>query len=455
MKSVARLAWFSPMPPARTGVAVYSAEVVAALAAEHQIDVFVDDTAAVPGRRSPISPGTCSAHDFVWRNALEPYELTVFQLGNSSAHEYIWPYLFRFPGLVVLHDAHLHHARAAALLKAKRMADYRAEFAANEPDVSEDLAEVAVAGFATHLYYSWPMTRVVAMASKVTAVHSAVIGASLGAAVRGARIEHVRLGHGRRVGEEEAAAASERVRARHGIPRESVVFGVHGGLTPEKRIPQILSAFAALLPYVPSARLLLAGAPAPYSDLQADIRAHGIENSTVLTGYVDRDDEFTEYVAACDVSIALRWPSAREVQGPWVRALAAGRPTITTDLEHMADVPSLDPRTWATPQASTTAPPVTVSIDILDEDHSLRLALRRLAADADLRRRLGRAAAAYWEQHHSIEGTVDDYRRTIARALAAPAPAVDLPAHLRADGSARLVRLLEPFELTAHLWGKI
>ena len=96
-----------------------------------------------------------------------------------------------------------------------------------------------------------------------------------------------------------------------------------------------------------------------------------------------------------------------------------------------------------------------MSIDILDEDHSLRLALRRLAADADLRRRLGRAAAVYWERHHSIEGTVDDYRRTITRALLAPAPAVDLPAHLRADGTARLVSLLEPFGPTTDLWSKI
>jgi hypothetical protein len=174
-----------------------------------------------------------------------------------------------------------------------------------------------------------------------------------------------------------------------------------------------------------------------------------------VTGYIEGDDEFTEYVAACDVAITLRWPSAREVSGPWLRALAAGRPTIMTDLEHMADVPALDPRTWTPPQSAATAPPVAVSIDILDEDHSLRLAMRRLAGDADLRRRLGRAASAYWERNHSVDRMVDDYRRVIPLALATPAPAVDLPAHLRADGTARLAQLLAPFGIPADLWGKL
>ena len=46
----------------------------------------------------------------------------------------MWPYLFRYPGLVVLHDAHLHHARAWSLLRRKRHEAYRAEFEFNHPE---------------------------------------------------------------------------------------------------------------------------------------------------------------------------------------------------------------------------------------------------------------------------------------------------------------------------------
>lgn len=435
------------MPPARTGVATCSAELVSALRADDEIDLFLDKSQG----------GAFSAHDFLWKHRLRPYDLTVYQLGNSSWHDFQWPYLFRFPGLVVLHDAHLHHARAAALLAGKRAGDYRREFSAAHPEVSIDLAELAVAGFDTHLYYSWPMTRLVVQSARLTAVHTPLIADSLREESPGAAIDAVRLGHGRRIGDEEASRASVRIRERHGIPARSVVFGVFGGLTPEKRVPQVLEAFAALLPYHPDARLLLAGAPARHYDVTADIARLGIGAQTTVAGYIDDDETFDEYVAACDVSINLRWPTAREVSGPWLRALAAARPTITTDLAHTADVPALDPRTWALHQAvaGRSPDPVTVAIDILDEDHSLRLAMRRLAGDAELRAKLGRAGAAYWEAYHSPERMVEDYRRVIARALEQPIPSPELPAHLRADGSARLAELLEPFGLPADVWGRI
>ena len=146
-----RLAWFSPMPPVPSGIAACSADLIAELGKRHTIDVYVHATAAAG---APVSGGRAtllSAHEFVWRQRRQPYDLAVYQLGNSSHHDYIWPYLFRYPGLTVLHDAHLHHARAAALLRTKRPDDFRAEFAANHPEVSADLAELAIAGFDNHL----------------------------------------------------------------------------------------------------------------------------------------------------------------------------------------------------------------------------------------------------------------------------------------------------------------
>ena len=128
-----------------------------------------------PGSLGGLVPRTSSS------GAIAPslYDLTVYQLGNSSHHDYAWPYVFRWPGLVVLHDAHLHHARAAALLRVARADDYRAEFAANHPDGDPAVAEMAIQGFDSHLYYDWPMTRLVIEASRVTAVHSRATAAAL------------------------------------------------------------------------------------------------------------------------------------------------------------------------------------------------------------------------------------------------------------------------------------
>jgi len=447
------------MAPARTGVAAYSNEAVAGLRTFHELDVFADEPSAKAARTDGFAGRIRSAHDFLWEHRLRPYDLTVFQLGNSSAHDFLWPYLFRFPGLAVLHDVHLQHARAAALLRARRADEYRDEFRSNHPGVSPDMAELALKGFDTHLYYDWPMTRLVVEASRVTAVHSRLSAEALRDSSPAAPIEVIRPGHGEPLSPERGEAGRVRIRRQHGIPDEAILFGVFGGLTPEKRVPQVLRAFAALLRYTPGARLLLAGAPASHYDIAGEVQALGIHDALTITGYLERDEEFTDVIAACDVSINMRWPTAREVSGPWLRALAAGKPTITTDLSHMADVPALDPRTWLVSHASTSADavpePVTIAIDITDEDHSLRLAMRRLAADAELRGRLGRAAAAFWNERHSIEAMIADYNRVIARALTTPIPAASLPGHLRDDGSSKVRSLLEPFGIGPDLWGRI
>jgi glycosyltransferase involved in cell wall biosynthesis len=466
-----RLAWFSPMPPVPTGVAACSAELVAALRQQHVIDVYGDE--------GPVAraSGAESAHNFVPRHRSHPYDLTVYQVGNSSHHDYLWPYLFRYPGLTVLHDAHLHHARAAALLRTRRASDYRAEFAANHPDADPDLAELAVAGFDNHLYYSWPMTRLVTVASRLTAVHTPTIARALKAELPDAAVSSIRLAHGTFVSDAQARMARERVRGKYGIQSDAILFGVFGGLTPEKRIPQILGALEATLHYAPTAHLLLAGAPARHYDVLADVRGRGLESHATATGYIESGDELTEHVAACDVSLNLRWPTAREMSGPWLRALAAGRPTIITDLEHLADVPSLDPRTWTVragsgmrdagtgeiaekrrisgsdpgsriPHPGAIAP-ICVAIDILDEDHSLRLAMRRLATDPALRASLGAAGQRYWRQEHSLPAMLDDYERLLAAAAARPTPVVTLPEHMVTNGEGVLKQVLHEFSVAA------
>ncbi len=483
------LAWFSPMPPVPSGIADCSADLIAELGKRHTIDVYVHETSSSPAMIVTRGADVYSAHDFVWRHRLQPYDLPVYQLGNSSHHDYIWPYLFRYPGLTVLHDAHLHHARAAALLRTNRPSDFRAEFAANHPDVSADVAELAIAGFDNQLYYQWPMTRLVVEASRLTAGHSAPLMRQLQEELPRARITSIRLSHGTFVGDEQVRLLRSRVRSQYGMASDAVVFGVFGGLTPDKRLPQILDALNAIVPYVPAAHLLLAGAAPRHYDLAADVNRRGLDGRVTITGYLPDDADLTACIAACDVSLNLRWPTAREMSGPWLRALAAGRPTLIVDLAHMVDVPALDPRTWRMHPGSGFVPgsgirdpgsggrekrggsdapsdprsdpesripdpgsaadpdPVTVAIAILDEDHSLRLAMRRLATDPELRASLGDAGRRYWEREHSMPRMVEDYERVLAKAAATPAPHVELPSHLGTGGERVLDEVLDEFSL--------
>ncbi len=97
--------------------------------------------------------------------------------------------------------------------------------------------------------------------------------------------------------------------------------------------------------------------------------------------------------------------------------------------------------------------PVGVSIDILDEDHSLKLAMRRLATDPQLRGMLGQNARALWKARFMLERMASGYRDAIGLAVASPMPAssrrAQLPHHLLADGTEHTERLLRKAGLPA------
>jgi glycosyltransferase involved in cell wall biosynthesis len=455
-----RLAWFSPWPPDRSGIAGRSAELVPLLAARgHGVDVFVDE------RRVPVarandeapSPGQVrvqSAHDFVWRAGRAQYDLIVYQLGNSRLHGFIWPYLFRWPGLAVLHDARLHHARGRALLRSRRTADYRAEFTWSHPEVPADAAELAISGFGGVYYYQWPMTRAVVESSRLTAAHSRGGVAELALDWPDRPVEYIALGEGR------ASPATDPVRnarrASLAVSDTTVLFGMFGSLTAEKRVLQVMRAFAATRARTPDVHLLLAGGQDGSVEVARLSHDLGIEEVTTVVD-APNDREFDEWIAAVDISLHLRWPTALETSGPWLRALAAARPTVIVDLAHLSHVPALDARTWQLQGPVTgrrqAGPPVAVAIDILDEDHSLRLAMARLAADADLRRSLGTAARAYWEREHTVERMVEDYERVMRRAVTLTAPAGPRPSHLRPDPLARTRKLALSIDPGFNLFG--
>jgi len=481
---MSRLAWFAPLPPVRSGIAAYSAEILPLLASEHQVHAFIDPAAsaptAIPG--VPIHP----SHEFLWRHRTHPYDLVVYQLGNAACHDYMWPYLCRFPGLVVLHDAQLHHARSRALFATGHQDHYRREFAFCHGDANPGVAELVISGLAGSLYYLWPLVGVPVACARLVAVHSPWLALRLTEEYPGQRFAVVRMGVGEVQGGLAGLHAGVDVRSRHGIPADSVLFGAYGRVTPEKRISQILKALPTILPSAPNMHVMLVGEPVDWYDVEAEARATGVAEHVTVTGYVP-DEELSAYLAAADVCLCLRWPTSRETSASWLRCLAAGKPTVITDLLQTCSTPALDPRDWTVLNGSvpdedsglapkrdsadewlvppkrdgakaerSDASPICVAIDIVDEQHSLALAMRRLARDEDLRRELGERAREYWRRQHTLQKMAEDYRRAIEWALSRPAPDRSrLPPHVLDEGTGLTARLVGEFGLSLETldWG--
>jgi hypothetical protein len=144
-----------------------------------------------------------------------------------------------------------------------------------------------------------------------------------------------------------------------------------------------------------------------------------------------------------DVIVALSWPPGDELT-PAIAAMAGARAVVVFETEHTAGWPALDPQTWL-PRGWTGGPPIVVSVDPRDEEHSLSLALRRLASDPTLRQSLGDAAFAWWRSHATVDHATTAWRSILAEA-AALSPSrrpAGWPAHLSADGTARARQILD------------
>ena len=105
------IAWFRPSPAHVPSWLDDTAALLAELATTHRVTV-IDEALA---------------HDFPWTHARTPYDLCVYELGDSAAHAYMWPYLLHYPGLLRLRAPSLHASRAIALNRARRRLEYRSE----------------------------------------------------------------------------------------------------------------------------------------------------------------------------------------------------------------------------------------------------------------------------------------------------------------------------------------
>ncbi len=430
-----RIAFFSPLPPAPTGVADYAADVLELLSGGHELELFHAqervDTSRLPARAAVLP-----AADLPARHRERPFDLAVYQMGNGRAHDFVYDWLSRLPGLLVLHDLVLHHARAARFLDSEPVRAWRNDpFSASardrarpELDAWRDELEYSYPGrgerlFAVHLGtvgdllpYAYPLFRIPVEASRAVAVHNRFMAEAVRAEVPGTPVlELPQPARQEPVAPEHVHA----LRARLGFREDEVVVGSFGLVTPEKRTAALAQAVARAAARDPRVRLLLVGSvPAP-ARLQQVLAGAGIAERAVVTGRVPLD-ELATHLEAADIVAHLRYPTARETSAALLRVLAQGRPAVVSDLEHQADLPDA----------------AVLRVDLEDETGGTARAILALAGDPDRRRRLGAVAAEHVRRAHAPSRVRDAWEDALGRARALPEPAPRAwPAHWPRPGS--------------------
>lgn len=393
-----RLAFFGPLNPTRSGISDYNEELLPLLRKRYDIDVY---TGSVTAPRERIYPHGL----FMSRHRQNPYDLTLYQLGNSLVHEIEYGYLFRYPGAVVFHDYCLHHARAKMLLQKGLFTDYVDEASRAHPEEPR-LGKSVFGGMAGDLLlYYYPFVRLVLESSLAAAAHTDSVAAKL----RVTDTPVVKIPMAVQI---EAEAATEPL-----FPGRLVVASF-GLATPEKRITTVLKVLHELRWYYPSILYLIVGDVAPHYDLSGEIDRLGLKDVVEVTGHVNRD-QFHRTMRRADVVVNLRYPSAGEMSATLLRALSLGKPVLMSRLPHLMEIPQ----------------EVGGRIRPDHEQDDLFHHLWQLVESASLRERCGRAARQYMEANHRPEQMVDKYVELIETAMRRKKDfrQPEMPLHLR-DG---------------------
>jgi glycosyltransferase involved in cell wall biosynthesis len=299
--------YYSPLPPARTGVADYAASLLGELRKHGTVD---------------ISPAHC--------------DVALYQLGNNQLHREIYARALESPGVAVLHDAVLQHFFLGSLSRE----DYIAEFVHNYGEWAREEADTLWRERSSSAqdprYFARPMLKRIAERSKAIVVHNAAAAEMVREHAPDALVVTIPHLYAEQQAADESAVLA--FRARLGIPPRAFLFGLFGYLRESKRVIPLLKAFEQLHRARPGVRLLVAGefvsedlarAAAPLLDLAGVGRI----------GYLHERD-FQLAAAAVDCCVNLRYPRAGETSGILVRLMGAGKPVIVTDGAETDDLPA-------------------------------------------------------------------------------------------------------------------
>lgn len=103
-----RLNWFSPLPPAKTGIADYSFGILPELSSRAEVTLWTDRPGWDPQLETYARVRHYQPDRIDWVE-LNRAELSFYNIGNNHLHHAsIWQVSRRSPGVVILHDVRLH-----------------------------------------------------------------------------------------------------------------------------------------------------------------------------------------------------------------------------------------------------------------------------------------------------------------------------------------------------------
>lgn len=307
------LRFHSPLPPAHTGVADYSATLLPELSRLAQ--VVVNPTGPSPG-------------------------LDLYHIGNNGFHYTAYQQALAQPGVIVLHDAVLQHFFLGHLSREAYIDEFIYNYGEWYRPFAAGLWEDRDKASSDARYFEWPMLRRLAETSLGLIVHNAAAEQAVRRHAPKAKIAVIPHLFSPPPAPDPADIAKLRASWINGAASSAggpTIIGIFGYLRETKRIPAIFNAFERARVGGAKLALLVAGEFLS-KGLEQSLQTRLTQPGVIRRGFVE-EDEFWLQAHAVDACVNLRVPSAGESSGIAARLMGIGKAVFLTEGAEVAHFP--------------------------------------------------------------------------------------------------------------------
>jgi glycosyltransferase involved in cell wall biosynthesis/2-polyprenyl-3-methyl-5-hydroxy-6-metoxy-1,4-benzoquinol methylase len=370
-----RIAIWTPLPPLKTGIADYVAELLPYLVENFDLEIFVDDSYRVAADLTNTYK-VFSYREYGTRERDQPFDLNIYQMGNNQHHIFIYDQALKNPGLVVLHDLSLsfmlYHYYAGLR---NDLALFKKEFLFSEGEAAlarfSRLYDLGDNGAVMDFFSDHHMLRRLVGRNYAVLSHLEYCAKVAQTKYGATRAYSMYLGSPDPM-LEMPGMSKQQARQQLDIPEDHFVMGVFGHLQPNKQNEVVLRALDKIKARHANTKIMFVGElnrALNYDQYIKDlIQKLNLGNHVRLTGFVPRS-EMQKYYLASDVIVNLRYPSFGQMSATLSRGIATGRPAIITDLPEWRFFP--ESFCWRVPAEDTDGREIANLVLRLIEDSAL------------------------------------------------------------------------------------
>lgn len=372
-----RLAYVSPLPPERSGISDYSAELLPTLACHYDIEVVV----AQDKITTPWINDHCPIRTVEWfQEHADQFDRVLYHFGNSPFHQHMFTLLEAVPGVVVLHDFFL--SGVIGYMNSQGIAPGIWSESLYIGHGYEALYRSCTTKNTDDIVWEYPCNLAVLKNAQGVIIHSEEsrrLAKQWYGEKAGMDWAHIPLlrtlqGSTNNTKREEAREAL-------GLRNDNFVVCSFGRLGPTKLNRRLLDAWLAS-PLAKDERCVLVfvgenDAGEYGRNILKFISNSGLGARIKITGWADAD-AFQKYLIAADVGVQLRTWSRGETSAAVLDCMIHGLPTIVNAHGSMIDLP--DKGVWKLPDEFSDAQ-LAEALVVLFRDETLRVQLGKNARE--------------------------------------------------------------------------